>query len=276
MYGGRFAVFLSRKGTALPCGIGRLRLPALALTMVAALAAAETPQEQLDYLAASLQNGDAAGAISVFDPQMKDFAELKRDIGALATLSGTVCEMKLDRGVATGANGVQLQGEWKLQLNPKQNGPPLIRTERVAIAMQVIGGQWRIAGFTPLRIFAMPTPAVFDRIASLANSLSENEGPEALSVFSSDIGNYGELSGDLDALTSQTDVLCAIDIIADNENAGIHKLDTDWYLQLKSRADGGPTERRRERVQLQMELIKGKWRITAISPLEILAPIKVN
>ncbi len=171
---------------------------------------------------------------------------------------------------------MQLQGEWKLQLNPQQNGPPLTRTEHVAVSLQQKEGQWKIVGFTPLRIFAMPTPAVFDRIASLANSLSENDGPGALSIFSSGIAGYGEISGDLDALTSQTDVLCAVDIVADNETAGIHKLDTDWYMQLKSRADGGPTERRRERVQLQMELSKGKWRITALSPLEILAPIKVN
>jgi hypothetical protein len=251
------------------CGVGLL-------ACCLALAAADTPQDQLDYLAASLQKGDAAGAISVFDPQMKDFAEIKRELGALATLSGTVCEIEMDRGVATGANGVRLQGEWKLQLNPQQNGPPLIRTERVAVSMQQKEGQWKIVGFTPVRVFARPTPAVFERIASLANSLSENDGPGALSIFSSGIKDYGEISGDLDALTGQTDVLCAIDIVADNETAGIHKLDTDWYLQLKSRADSGPTERRRERVQLQLELIKEKWRITAISPLEILAPIKAN
>ena len=249
-----------------------LFVPLIVFTAIAA----DTPHEQIDYLAASLQNGDAAGAISVFDPQMKDFAEIKRGIGALATLSGTICEMKMDGGIATEASGVQLQGEWKLQLNSQQNGPPLIRTEHVAISLQQKEGQWKIVGFTPLRIFAMPTPAVFDRIASLANSLSENDGPGALSIFSSGIAGYGEISGDLDALTSQTDVLCAVDIVADNETAGIHKLDTDWYLQLKSRADGGPTERRRERVQLQMELLKGKWRITAISPVEILAPIKAN
>jgi hypothetical protein len=246
----------------------RFRLPFLSLIVFTAIAA-DTPREQVDYLVASLQNGDAAGAISVFDPQMKDFAEIKRQISALATLSGTVCEMKME-GLT------QLQGEWKLQLNPQQNGPPLIRTERVSISLHQKEGQWKIVGFTPLRIFAMPTPAVFERIASLANSLSENDGPGALSIFSSGISGYGEISGDLDALSSQTDVLCAIDILADNETAGIHKLDTDWYLQLKSRADGGPTERRRERVQLQMEMLKGKWRITAISSLNILAPIKAN
>jgi hypothetical protein len=252
------------------------RLASLVLVFVAALAAADTPQEQLDYLAASLQNGDAAAAISVFDTQMKDFAEFKREISALASLSGTICEIKMDRGVATGANGVQLQGEWKLQLNPQQNGPPLFRTERFAISMRRTEGQWKIVEFTPMRIFAPPAPAVFDRIASLANSLSENDGPGALSIFDSRTAGYGEISGDLDALTTQTDVLCAIDVLADNETAGIHKLDTDWYLQLKSRADGGPTERRRERVRVQLELIKGKWRITAISSLNILSPIKAN
>ena len=254
----------------------RFRLPLLPLIVFTAIAA-ETPQDQLEYLAASLQNGDAAGAISVFDPQMKDFAEIKRQISALATLSGTVCEIKMESRFTNGGLSLtEFQGEWKLQLNPQQNGPPLTRTERVAISLRQKEGEWKIVSFTPLRIFAMPTPAVFERISSLANGLSENDGPGALSIFSSAIAGYGEISGDLDALTSQTDVLCAIDILADNETEGIHKLDTDWYLQLKSRADSGPTERRRERVQLQMEMSKGKWRITAISSLNILAPIKAN
>jgi len=238
--------------------------------------AADKPADQINYLSDSLAEGNAAAALSVFDPQMRDFAEVKRDIEFLASHSGTNSQVKVDGELKPGAGGVSLQGEWKLELNPKQNLPLLIRTEKVSISLQQIGGEWKITRFAPLRLFAKPDSAVFSRIAALANDLSEGDEPDALAVFSSAMSNYGEVSADIDALVNQTQILCAIDIVDDNESAGIHKLDTDWYLELKSSADAGPTERRRERVEIQIELIKGKWRITAISPLVILAPIKIN
>lgn len=250
------------------------RLPALALiaalTATSAAIAAGAPKEQIDYLCDSLKESDAPAALSVFDPHMKDFAAVRRDIEYLATLSGTNCEVKVN-----GA-GPQFETEWKLELNPRQNGPLLIRTEKASVAMQQIGGEWKITGFAPLRLLAKPDPAIFDRVASFAGDLSAGDSADALAVFSSGMKDYGEISADIDALVNQTQVLCAIDIIDDNETADIHELDTDWYLQLQSAADAGPTERRRQRVRIQMELIKGKWRVTALSPLEILAPIKVN
>ena len=53
-------------------------------------------------------------------------------------------------------------------------------------------------------------------------------------------------------------------------------LDTDWYLQIKSRAAGGPTERRRERVSVTMRVIAGRWRIVALSSTAMLAPLQIQ
>jgi len=248
------------------------RLPAVLLLALSGRAA-DSPQSQLDYLAASLEKGDAAGALSVFDPKIGNFAEIKRDIEYLATLSGTTCDIKIELAEASGPN-VALDGEWTLRLNPKQNGPLLVRTEKISVSMRQTEGEWKIVVFSPLRILAKPDPAIFDRIAALANDLTEGNSADALSVFSAEMNNYGEISGDVDALTGQTEVLCAIDVVDDNESAGIHKLDTDWYLQLKS--DAGAFETRRDRVQIQMELVNRKWRITALLPAGILSPIKAN
>ena len=111
-----------------------LRLPAVLLLALSGRAA-DSPQSQLDYLAASLEKGDAAGALSVFDPKIGNFAEIKRDIEYLATLSGTTCDIKIELAEASGPN-VALNGEWTLRLNPKQNGPLLVRTEKISVSMR--------------------------------------------------------------------------------------------------------------------------------------------
>jgi hypothetical protein len=160
-----------------------------------------------------------------------------------------------------------------LELTGQQNGPPVIRKSVVALKANPEG---KITSFDPAWMLSRPVDAVFKPVAELAADLGDNNGPAALSAFDPAMKQYGDISNDLDALTTQTDVLCAIDIVDDNQTDGVHTLDTDWYLELKSRADAGPTERRRERVRLRLELKKNKWRITDISPLNILAPIKVN
>jgi hypothetical protein len=251
------------------------RLAVLTVIAVAGALAAETPADQIDFLATALQRGDTQTALSLFDPRIADFAGIRRGIEALALLPNTSCDIEIERTTKQG-DAFQLETQWKLALNSRDNGPLVTRTEHVSISLRQTDGAWKIVAFTPVRILAGRDDTVFTRIAAFAGNLSENDGPEALAFFDSAMSQYGEISNDIDALVNQSDVLCAIDAIDDNQSGGIHKLDTDWFLQLKSRADLGPTERRRERVQLQMELIKGKWKITGITPLDILAPIQVN
>jgi hypothetical protein len=117
-------------------------------------------------------------------------------------------------------------------------------------------------------------------IAKLASSLSQNDSVGALETLDAHMKDRGAIEADLEALAAQTDVLCAIDVVEDavedKDTGDLHKLDVDWYMELKSRADGGPTERRRERVQIEVRLVKNKWKIVSISPMTILAPIHIN
>ena len=115
-------------------------------------------------------------------------------------------------------------------------------------------------------------------IAKLASSLSQNDGTTAMEAFDSHMKDYGTIESNIDALVNQADVLCAIDVIEDNAtpSADVRTLDVDWYMTLKSQAEVGPTERRRERVTVQITKIRGKWKITALSPLSILDPIHIN
>jgi membrane-bound lytic murein transglycosylase B len=112
-------------------------------------------------------------------------------------------------------------------------------------------------------------------LAAVATALGGNRSSDALEYFDSHMKNYGEVEQKLDALTAQADnISCAIDIVTDEESDGVHKLDLDWFMQLKTQS--GEVERRRERVQVEMRQFKGVWKITSISPLSIFEVISIR
>jgi len=125
-----------------------------------------------------------------------------------------------------------------------------------------------------LGLAAEQTP--FASLAKLATALSESDTDSALDYFDSHMKSYGEIEQKLEALTAQADISCAIDIVMDEEAEGVHKLDLDWFMQLKSQIDDSQFERRRERVQVEMRQFKGVWKITALSPIGIFDPLKIR
>jgi hypothetical protein len=127
--------------------------------------------------------------------------------------------------------------------------------------------------FSLMAMAAEQTPLA--AIADLATALSENDPDGVLRTFDSQMKEYGAIEANIEALTAQTDVSCAIDIVKDDESNGVHKLDLDWFMELKSQGNNPQLERRRERVQIEMREIKGKWKIIALSPLSIFDPIKI-
>ena len=135
----------------------------------------------------------------------------------------------------------------------------------------------------PLVVFATSAFALlaadqtpFASLAKLATALSESDSDSALDYFDSHMQSYAELEQKLEALTSQADISCAIDIVTDEEAGEFHKLDLDWFMQLKSQIDDSQLERRRERVQVEMRQIKGVWKITSLSPMKIFDPLQIR
>jgi len=116
----------------------------------------------------------------------------------------------------------------------------------------------------------------FASLAKLATALSESDSDSALEYFDSHMKSYGEIEQKIEALTAQADISCAIDIVTDEEAGGVHKLDLDWFMQLKSQIDDSQLERRRERVQVEMRQIKGVWKIASISPMKIFDPLQIR
>jgi hypothetical protein len=113
-------------------------------------------------------------------------------------------------------------------------------------------------------------------IANLATALSESDPDGALRYFDSQMKDYPVIEMNIEALTSQTDISCLIDIVKDDESDGVHTLDLDWFMQLKAQSGDEQLERRRERVQVEMRLIKGRWKVTKMAPLTIFDPIRIR
>ena len=116
----------------------------------------------------------------------------------------------------------------------------------------------------------------FASLANLATALTESDADGALDLFDSNMKSYPEVERKLEALTAQDDINCSIDVVSDEETAGLHKLDLDWFMQLKSQIDDSQLERRRERVKVEMRQIKGVWKITSLSPLTIFDPLQIH
>jgi len=116
----------------------------------------------------------------------------------------------------------------------------------------------------------------FTAVAALASALSQNDANAALAAFDPDMKERGAVERDITALAAQSDILCAIDVVDERDQDGERVLDVDWYMRLQSQSPAGSTERRRQRVLLHVKKTKGKWKITAISPLAILAPLSIH
>jgi hypothetical protein len=132
-----------------------------------------------------------------------------------------------------------------------------------------------LAAVTALTLFAAEkTP--YNSLAALASALSQSDADGALEFFDSNMASFADIEKKIEALTAQDDISCSIDVVSDTETNGAHKLDLDWFMQIKSQGDSEQLERRRERVQVEMRQVKGAWKITSMTPLSVLDPIAIK
>lgn len=141
--------------------------------------------------------------------------------------------------------------------------------------MPVIGPSTRraflaIAAAATLR--SADEPSTLALLTKLAARLSDGNFPGALDSFSSTMPGYQDLARNVDALTSQYDIICVIEIREESGDAKHRKADTEWFVQLRSKQEDGPTARRNTVVQIATEQFGEKWRITSMEPQSLLAP----
>jgi len=223
----------------------------------------------------TVQKGDVKEALELFDPQAGSLAEIKRNLEFLSALPNTYCTIGI-KSTSQSGDSITFATDFALQTYPVQNGPMLDRRDTVTMTLRRVENSWKIASFSPLSVLAAPDGSVFKRIAELATNLNEKDQTDAMGAFDKGMKQYAEIDDDIDALMTQNDVLCAIDIVGDRQTGAVHTLDLDWYLDLKSRTDGGRSSQRRERVKVTMRQIKGKWKIDSMEPLSILSPSSIH
>ena len=115
-------------------------------------------------------------------------------------------------------------------------------------------------------------PPTLALLTKLAARLSDGNFPGALDAFSNTMPGYQDLAKNVDALTSQYDISCVIEIREESGDEKHRKADTEWFVQLKSKQEDGPTARRNTVVQLATERFGEKWKITLMEPQSLLAP----
>ena len=119
-------------------------------------------------------------------------------------------------------------------------------------------------------------PSTLKLLTDLSAKLSDNNFPGAVDAFAVTMPGYAEVVANLGALANQYDVICVIEIKEESGDEARRKAETEWFLQLKSKQEGGPTERRTVTVRVTTERIKSKWRITTLEPRSVLAPPQVR
>ena len=113
-------------------------------------------------------------------------------------------------------------------------------------------------------------------LTQLASRLTDGNLPGSLEAFAKTMPGYGDVSADLGALAAQYDVICVIEIREESGDEARRTADTEWFLQLRSKEENGPTERRTTAVKIVTAKSGGKWRITSLEPRSFLAPPQVR
>ncbi len=115
-----------------------------------------------------------------------------------------------------------------------------------------------------------------DFLAALAAALSEGNGLAFLDRVDHAMPEYHKLEQHILAITEQNEVTASIDVIKQEGDDHTQMLTLDWFLEIRSREQGGPLDSRRETVKCRVERQKKKWKIVALEPLTLFAPPPVR
>jgi hypothetical protein len=128
----------------------------------------------------------------------------------------------------------------------------------------------------PIALLADPGQEVLDLFTSMATALSAGDATEFLRPLDRAMPRYRDLSANVTALVEQAEVLSSIEIVRNSGDAKQRTVELDWLLQVSSKQQGGPLERRHETVRCRLEKQKRGWRIVALEPVDFFAPSQIR
>ena len=122
-------------------------------------------------------------------------------------------------------------------------------------------------------LFADPPPEhVIALFSAMATALSESNPAAFLKPIDRGMKDYQKLAAYVTALTAQGEVSCSVEFLKDDGDEAKRVVMVDWFLQISSRQDSGPLERRRENVTCQLTRNKKSWTVVSLEPVELFRP----
>lgn len=116
---------------------------------------------------------------------------------------------------------------------------------------------------------------VWDLFASLAAALSEGHSGEFLKGFDPAMPGGDKLRADVTGLLRQAQVQSSIEMLGNEGDDRVRRVELDWILRIDSRQDAGGSVRRRQNIKCRVAKAGRKWRIVAWEPLDFFAPPKL-
>jgi hypothetical protein len=112
-----------------------------------------------------------------------------------------------------------------------------------------------------------------DLIRSAVDGLSAGSVEKFLSYFDRAMPGYDKLRFNVTGLNAQADISCNIEVRGNTGDDDARELTLDWILTLE-RSDGTPGAiQRHQTVKVQMKKTGKTWKIVALDPVELFAPI---
>jgi hypothetical protein len=121
-------------------------------------------------------------------------------------------------------------------------------------------------------LFADAHQDIFDLFTTLAAALSEGNGLAFLDHVDHSMPDYEKLQKNILALAELNEVMSSIDVLKQEGDDREQTAELDWFLQIRSREQGGPLERRRQIVKCRLQRVKKKWKVMSIDPVGFFAP----
>ena len=115
---------------------------------------------------------------------------------------------------------------------------------------------------------------VFDLFRQLASALSAGNAVDFMRYFDPHMPQYDLLRSYVAALCDQSEVTCSIAISAESGDERTRSVTLDWLMQIASNAAGGGVTRRHEAVSCSLRKEGKRWKITALSPVQLFAPLR--
>src|SRR5260370_5091472 len=133
------------------------------ILFVATLAFADTTQELIDVfgsMASALSEDNPAVFLRAIDPSTPGYAELARNVNALANQNELTCSIEIVKQEGDGrAQTVEL--DWLLEISAKNQSHLFVRREApVKCKLKRRTNKWRVVSLDPTSFFAPPDASV--------------------------------------------------------------------------------------------------------------------